>query len=197
MSTVQDQTTQARQPTAPEPRPYPSQYVSRWTMKDGTEVRVRPIRPEDEPLMVKFHGTLSDRTVYLRYFSSLSLDRRTAHERLLRICHGDYDRELVLVAETDDPQTGQSYILGVGRLNKLSRDGEAEIALLISDEYQRRGIGTELLRRLIQVARDRSLSRIVAEMLRDNLAIQSVFKKLGFRLRLLRDPSSVQAVLDL
>ena len=196
MSIVQDQTTQAKQPTDPEPRPYPSQYVSWWTMKDGTEVRVRPIRPEDEPLMVKFHGTLSDRTVYLRYFSSLSLDRRTAHERLLRICHGGYNRELVLVAELDDPQKGQSHILGVGRLNKLSR-AEAEIAILISDEYQRRGLGTELLRQLIQVARDQSLCRIVAEMLRDNLAIQIIFKRLGFRLRLLRDPSSVQAVLDL
>jgi acetyltransferase len=183
--------------TNPEPRSYPSQYVSCWTMKDGTEINIRPIRPEDEPLMVKFHGTLSDRTVYLRYFRSLSLDRRTAHERLLRICHGENEREMVLVAEGHDPQTGQSYILGVGRLNKLVRNGEAEIAVLISDEYQRRGIGTELLRRLVQVARDQNLNRIVAEILRDNLAIQIVFKKLGFRLRLLRDPSSVQAVLDL
>ena len=197
MLTVPDPTTEAGQLTNSEPSPYPSQFVSCWTMKGGTEVKIRPIRPEDESLMAKFHGTLSDRTVYMRYFSSMSLERRTAHERLLRICHGDYNRELVLVAGLDDPQTGQSHILGVGRLNRLSREGEAEIAILISDEYQRRGLGTELLRRLIQVARDQSLSRIVAEMLRDNLAIQSAFKKLGFRLRLLRDPSSVQAVLDL
>ena len=94
-------------------------------------------------------------------------------------------------------QSGQPHILGVGRLNKLLLEGEAEIAVLISDEYQRRGVGTELLRRLVQVARDQSLSRVVAEMLRDNLAIQIIFKRLGFRLRLLRDPSSVQAVLDL
>ena len=67
-------------------RHYPSQYVSPWTMKGGIEVTIRPIRAEDEPSMVKFHETLSDRTVYLRYFSSLSLAVRTAHERLVRIC---------------------------------------------------------------------------------------------------------------
>jgi acetyltransferase len=197
MSMATDPTTEAKYLSNAEPRPYPSQYVFYWTMKDGTEVRVRPIRPDDEPMMVKFHETLSDRTVYLRYFSSMSLVRRTGHERLLRICHGDYDREIVLVAECHDPQTRQQHILGVGRLNKLLREGDAEIAVLISDEYQRRGLGTDLLRRLVQVARDEKLNRIVAEMLRDNLSIQITFKKLGFRLRLLRDLSSVQAVLDL
>ena len=197
MFIVQDQTMQAKQRTDPEPRPYPSQYVSWWTMKDGTEVTIRPIRPEDEPLMVQFHGTLSDRTVYLRYFCSLSLSRRTAHERLLRICHGDYEREMVLVAECKDPQTHQQRLLGVARLNKLFRDGEAEVAVLIADEYQRRGLGTELLRQLIQCARDERLNRIVAKMLRDNVGIQIIFKKLGFRFRLQRNPSFVQALLDL
>jgi len=65
-------------------RPYPLQYVWSWKMRDGNKVTIRPIRPEDEPLMVKFHETLSDRSVYLRYFSSLSLSRRIDHERLLR-----------------------------------------------------------------------------------------------------------------
>ena len=173
-------------------RPYPSPYDSRWT----TQVTIRPIRPEDEPAMVKFHETLSDRTVYLRYFCSLSLARRTAHERLVRICFGG-ERETVLVAENRDSQTGELHILGVGRLNKLQADKEAEVAVLVSDQCQHRGLGTELLRRLINVARDEKLSRITAEMLRDNLAIQTIFKRLGFRLRLLGDPTSVQAVLDL
>jgi acetyltransferase len=177
-------------------RSYPSQYVLPWTMKDGTQVMIRPIRAEDEPAMVKFHETLSDRTVYLRYFCSLSLASRTAHERLVRICFGD-ERETVLVAEHRDSQTGELHILGVGRLNKLQADKEAEVAVLVSDQYQHRGLGTELLRRIINVARDEKLSRIMAKMLRDNLAIQTVFKRLGFRLRLLGDPASVQAVLDL
>jgi len=185
--------------TDPDPalRPYPWQYISSWTMRDGTQVTIRPIRPEDEPVMVKFHGTLSDRTVYMRYFSSLSLARRTAHERLARICFSDYEREIVLVAEHKDPQTGAQHILAVGRLNKLQADGKAEIAVLVSDEYQHKGLGTELLRRLVQVARDEKVRRLVAEMLRDNLAIHTIFKRLGFRLRLVNDPGSVQAILDL
>lgn len=101
---------------------YPTQYISRCTMKNGTVVTIRPIRPEDEPLMVKFHGTLSDRTVYSRYFGSLSLNRRVAHERLLHICACNYDREIVLLAEYKNPGTGDRDILGVGRLNKLEGD---------------------------------------------------------------------------
>jgi acetyltransferase len=166
-------------------------------MKDGTQVTLRPIRPEDEPLMVKFHGTLSDRTVYLRYFCSLSLAQRTAHERLVRICFSDYEREIVLVAEHRHPQTGELRILGVGRLNKLQADKEAEVAVMVSDQCQHRGLGTELLSRLIKIAKDENLSRIMAEVLRDNLAIQTIFKRLRFHLRLLGDPTSVQAVLDL
>jgi len=147
--------------------------------------------------MVKFHGTLSDRTVYLRYFGSLSLARRTAHERLVRICFSDYECEMVLVAEYKDPQTGELHILAVGRLNKLQADKEAEVAVMVSDQYQHRGLGTELLRRLIHIARDQNLCRLVAEVLRDNLVIQTIFRRLGFRLHLMGDPASVQAVLDL
>jgi acetyltransferase len=105
-------------------------------------VTIRPIRPEDEPLMVKFHETLSDRSVYLRYFSSLSLSRRVAHERLLRICFGDYDREMVLVAERTDAATGERHIIGVGRMNKFHFRNEAEVAALVSDQYQHHGFGT-------------------------------------------------------
>lgn len=175
----------------------PGVVSSPWTTKDGTQVVIRPICPEDEPLMVRFHSVLSDRTVYLRYFCSLSLAERTAHQRLVRICFADRERETVLVACHTDPQTGGQSILAVGRLNKLLPKKEAEVAVLVSDEYQGRGLGTELLRRLIQAARDQKLDRIIAEMLRDNILMQTVFKHLGFRLRLFDDPRSVRAVLVL
>ena len=96
--------------------------------------------------MVRFHGVLSDRTVYLRYFCSLSLAARTAHERLVRICFANPECETVLVATHVDPQT-RDEILVVGRLNKLLPKNEAELAVLVTDEYQGRGLGTELLRR--------------------------------------------------
>ncbi len=174
----------------------PSQSSS-WTMKDGTQVIIRPICPEDEPLMVKFHGVRSDRTVYLRYFCSLSLASRTAHQRLVRICFADPERQIVLLVSHTNPSTGEQSILAVGRLNKLPPKDEVEAAVLVSDEYQGRGLGSELLRRLIQVAREQKLDRVVAEMLRDNIVMQSVLKKLGFRLRLLDDPRYVRAVLEL
>ncbi len=178
-------------------RPYPLQYVSRWTMRDGNEVTIRPIRPEDEPLMVKLHETLSDRSVYLRYFCSLSLNRRIAHERLLKICFGDYDREMALVAELTDPAAGDRRIIAVGRLSKLHGRNEAEVAVLVSDNYQKLGLGNELLRRVVEVARDEKLSQVSAEMLTDNLAMQVIMKRLGFRVRTEEDMTSVRAFLDL
>ena len=176
-------------------RPYPSQYVSSWTLKDGTPVTIRPIRPEDEPLIAKFHETLSDRSVYLRYFCSLSLSRRVAHERLLRICFGDYDREMALVAEHTDPATGERRIIGVGRMNKLHTRNEAEVAALVSDQYQKMGLGYELLRRVVQIARDEKLSQVSAEMLPDNIGMQAVFRRLGFDIRADEDMTSLRALL--
>ncbi len=177
-------------------RPYPTQYVGSWKMKDGTEITIRPIRPEDEPLMVKFHETLSDRTVYLRYFYSLSLGARVAHERLLRTCFGDYNREMALVGERKDPKTGEREILGVGRLSKLHADNEAEVAVLISDKYQGKGLGTELLRRIVQIARNEKISRVIGEMLRDNIAMQAMVKNAGFKVQM-REDASVRGVLEL
>jgi acetyltransferase len=178
-------------------RPYPAQYVAPWTMKDGKEIIIRPIRPDDEPLMVEFHKTLSDRTVYLRYFGSLSLSRRVEHERLSRICFCDYDREMALVAERTDPATGERKIIAVGRMNKLDSGNEAEVAVLVSDRYQKLGLGHELLRRVIDVARDEKLSRVSGETLTDNVAMQVLMKRLGFGVRASDDFSSVRAFLDL
>src|SRR5579862_1410969 len=112
-------------------RPYPDRYVSAWPMKDGAEVTVRPIRPEDEPMMVKFHATLSERSVYLRYFHLMNLPQRVAHERLTRICFIDYDREMALVAERRNPATGENEILAVARLTRVLGTNDAEVAVLV------------------------------------------------------------------
>jgi len=163
-------------------RPYPTHYVTSWQLRDGTPVIIRPIRPEDEPLMVKFHRNLSERSVYLRYFAPQNLDYRVAHERLSRICFVDYDRDMVLVAERHDPQCHEAEILGVGRLIKLHGTNEAEFALTVSDQWQGHGLGTELLKRLVQTGREEHLDRITATMLTDNLEMQRVARKAGFTL---------------
>ena len=124
---------------------------------------------------------------------------RVSHERLTRICFNDYDRELALVGDYRDPETGERKILGVGRLSKV-RGGagdEAEFALLVSDQFQGRGLGTELLRRLVQVGRDEGLARIVGDVLPENLEMLRVCEKLGFRLSRSLDEPVVRAVLKL
>jgi acetyltransferase len=166
-------------------------------MKDGAEVTMRPIRPDDEALMAKFHETLSDRTVYMRYFCSLSLRSRVAHDRLVRICHVDGDREMALVVDHRDQATGQQQILAVGRLIRLETGDEAEVAILVSDRYQKHGLGTALLRRVVQIARNQKLRRVSGELLRDNLAMQNIVRKLGFRFSLQHDSPSITAVLEL
>jgi len=178
-------------------RPYPTQYIAPWTMKNGTEVMIRPIRPEDEPLLVQFHKTLSEESVYFRYFHLINLSHRVAHERLTRICFIDYDREMALVAERKDPQTRVSEILAVGRLSKIHGTDEAEFALLVSDQYQGLGLGTELLQRLVQVGRQEQIQRINATILFDNHPMQHICEKLGFQLHHSIADSWVNAEIEL
>jgi acetyltransferase len=164
-------------------RPYPEHYTKSYTLKDRTEILVRAIRPEDEPMMVSFHATLSDQSVYYRYFTAMSLKQRTGHARLARLCFIDYDRELALVALRDDPVSGQTTILGVGRLCKAHGRNEAEFAVVISDCWQHRGLGTLLLKRLIEIGRQEHLARITGTILAENQAMRHVCERLGFTLR--------------
>jgi acetyltransferase len=173
-------------------RPYPQQYVDEWTMKDGMQVTIRPIRPEDEPLMIDFHSRLSDRSVYLRYFQPLKLTQRTAHERLTRICFIDYDREMALVAEHKH-EDGRCEILAVGRLSQLHGRQEAEIAVLVRDEYQHLGLGTELVSRLLGIARDEKLKYVVSTMLGINREMRAICKRLNFQLSVNMEDDLVNA----
>jgi acetyltransferase len=163
-------------------RPYPTQYISAWKMKDGKKVTIRPIRPEDEPLMVNFHEGLSERSVYLRYFSPLKLQQRVAHTRLVRICFNDYDREIALVAEHKDGD-GKSQVVGVARLSKLHSTNAGEFAVVVTDAWQRKGLGTELTKRLVQIAKNEKMARLVAYTLRENKDMQHMCKKVGFQVR--------------
>ncbi|HEY8516206.1 MAG TPA: bifunctional acetate--CoA ligase family protein/GNAT family N-acetyltransferase [Candidatus Binatia bacterium] len=179
-------------------RPYPTQYVDEWRSPSGATFTIRPIHPADEPLVVRFHEQLSEETVYARYFQHLKLSQRTAHERLTRICFIDYDREMALVAEYRDPETGERQIAGIGRLSKARGLPEAEFAILIADRWQRHGLGTELLRRLVTVGRAEGLERIWAEMLASNAGMRRTSQRAGFHLRISPDDATlVRAELDL
>jgi acetyltransferase len=164
-------------------RPYPTHYASPWTMKDGTQVTIRPIRPEDEPAMVHFHETLSDRSVYYRYFHMMNLEQRVQHDRLARTCFIDYDREMALVAARPKSATGEQEILGVGRMTKIHGANEAEVAVVVSDQWHGRGLGKELLARLLIIGANEKLDRLTAEMLPDNNSVMRICEKLGFSLK--------------
>jgi acetyltransferase len=172
----------------PSIRPYPQRYSGKFTMKNGQSVSIRPIRPEDEPAMIAFHETLSERTVYQRYLQLLHLSQRTAHERLVRMCFIDYARQMALVAERRHPRTGAPEIVGVGRLQGL-QSKEAEFAIVISDGCQGQGLGTEFLRRLVHIGREERVKTIVGNILADNAAMLKVAEHLGFVLeREIGDP---------
>ena len=108
--------------------------------------------------MVKFHGTLSEETVFLRYFGHSKLELRIAHERLTRICFIDYDREMALIAVRQEPEMKEPEIIGVGWLVKRHGVPEAEFAIEISDRFQRQGLGTRLLQLLVDIGRQQVFS---------------------------------------
>ena len=169
-------------------RPYPNKYVSPWQLRDGRQVTIRPIRAEDEPLMRHFHETLSDQTVYLRFLSPMLLSERVTHERLLRVCHCDYAREMALVVDY------QGEILAVGRLSRFrGEDDEARLHVLVSDRYQGQGLGLELARRLIAIAKSEKIQSIVAVISPENDTMQAICRKLKFSIHTAPETGMIEA----
>jgi acetyltransferase len=174
-------------------RPYPLQYVSCGKLKDGKEIVIRPIRPEDEPLVLNFCEALSEQSVYFRYFHLINIKSLVSHERLARICFIDYDREMALVADYENPDTKEHQILAIARLSKLhGSPQETELGLLVSDRLQRQGLGTMLGERLLEIGRQERLKVIIADILPENKPMQNLCQKLGFNLE--RNIDVVRAV---
>jgi len=177
-------------PPRPAIRPYPIQYVTEARLRSGKTAVIRPVRPEDEPRMILFHRELSEETVRQRYFGFLSLEERVAHERLVRICHGDFDREITLVVEIE----GQ--IAGICRLAKFYGSKEAELKMVIVDRFQNQGVGAALVQRMVEVGKAEGVSVIVANILKENHSMIRLCEKVGFRLTPdLKNPALVTGVL--
>ncbi len=176
-------------------RPYPTQYVDAFLNRDGIQFVIRPIRPEDEPLLRDFHARLSEESVYMRYFRAFELGQRVEHERLTRLCFIDYDRTIALVVEWRNPETDEAELVAIGRLTRMPDPQEAEFAMLVRDDFQGKGLGTVLLKRLLQVGRDEGIDRVIAYMLGTNVGMINVCKKLGFRFE--REDDLLKAIIDL
>ncbi|PIS00477.1 MAG: acetyl CoA synthetase subunit alpha [Chlamydiae bacterium CG10_big_fil_rev_8_21_14_0_10_35_9] len=160
-------------------RPYPLQYIHQIKLSDGTPATIRPIRPEDVPLITKFHKDLSEKSVRQRYLKFIQYDERTAHDRLVSICFTDYDREIALVVEKN--HNGKE-ILAVAKLTKLAGTNDARFAIIVKDDWQHKGLGKNLMDMIIKIAKKEHIETILAYMLPENDAMQKICQKNGFEL---------------
>lgn len=174
------ESTDIDKPDAAQSGRYPSSYVSEFQASDGTHFTVRPICPDDEPLLANFHRHLSEETVYRRYFAPLRLDVRVAHERLLQHCLIDYHNEIALIATYLD-ESGESHLAAVARLIKLAQSNSAEVAFVVADQHQHHGLGTYLLDRIIDIARKERIGALEAVVLADNFRMKDLFRRAGFK----------------
>jgi acetyltransferase len=170
--------------------PYPSKYVIPWRLKDGTEVTLRPIRPEDEPIELEFIRGLSTETSRFRFFQII---KDLPHEALVRFCNIDYDREMAFIAETRE---GERRIeIGVSRLILETNKKRGEFAVVIADKYQGKGLGIKLVDMLIEVAREKGVETIYGIIMAENVRMISLCEKLGFSIRREQDNVIVELTL--
>jgi acetyltransferase len=155
--------------------PYPTKYITPWHLSDGTEVLLRPIRPEDEPLEHEMLSSLSEDTLRTRFFSVI---KDISHEWLILFCNIDYDRHMAIVAEIDE--NGRKRMIGVARLIMDQDLMSGEVAVLVQDRFQGKHLGTKFVEMLIGIARERGLEEVRAQVLIENERMLNVFRRLGF-----------------
>jgi acetyltransferase len=155
--------------------PYPAHLVSTCQLADGSSITIRPIRPEDAAIEQSFVRSLSSESRHFRFMHGLN---ELTQPMLVRFTQLDYDRELALIAVQEHTEVETE--LGVARY-VMNTDGEScEFALVVADEWQHRGIGTGLMRALIEAARQRGFKRIEGEILTENTNMRALVEKLGF-----------------
>ena len=155
--------------------PYPTRYTTPWRLKDGTEVLLRPVRPEDEPMLLDLFNGLSEQTMIERFFSPI---KDMTHEMLVRFCNIDYDREIAIVAYLKDGETNR--IIGISDII-IDQNMQSQFAVLIHDAFQGQGLGRKLIDTLIGIAQERGLSRINGIVLTENARMLKLLRRLGFK----------------
>jgi acetyltransferase len=170
--------------------PYPTKYVVPWKLEDGTDVLLRPIRPEDEAIESEFINGLSDEASRYRFFNIV---RNLPHSDLVRFCNIDYDREMAIVATITEG--GRRRQIGVGRIISEPDKRRGEFAVVISDQYQSKGLGRKLVDMLIDIAEEKRLESIFGVVLKDNMPMLSLCKEMGFSLTPREDYTEVELAL--
>lgn len=158
--------------------PYPAKYTRQVQLKDGSPVVLRPIRPEDEPLVERMFHYLSKESLYYRFFGYVP---QVTHEFLARYTQIDYDREMAILAEIDEED--EHKMIGVVRIIADAWMDSAEYAILIADPWQRQGLGYLLTDAILDIARDRGIRKIYASVLATNKGMIHLFEKKGFTIK--------------
>ena len=172
-------------------RPYPERYVKKSKLRDGQEIILRPIKPEDEPLWLEMLGSCSKESIYSRFRYNFHFD---SHEVATQFCYIDYSREIGIVAEIE--KKGRKRLIGVGRLITDADFEVAEYAVLIIDEYQKKELGTILTKYCTEIAAENKLKRVIAYTTKNNQPMIQVFKKIGFQVEYNED-NIVSVIKDL
>ena len=173
-------------------RPYPEEYVRPARLPDGTELTLRPIRPEDEPLWMEMLAGCSRESIYARFRHFFQWQ---SHQAAIRYCFTDYDREIAMVAELS--RDGRRELLGVGRLVADPDHESVEYAVLVGDRWQNKGLGSVLTECCLEIAGHWGLKRVVAQTGSDNARMLALFQRLGFVTSASSDGSVIEAVKEL
>ena len=167
---------------------YPSHWTTTHTFPGSVRVLFRPIKSTDEDLMKDLFYRLSEQSVYQRFFESL---RSMPHRDLVHFVHVDFLNEMAIVGVVQSPdQPEREEIVAVGRYFMNRSTSIAEVSYIVRDDYQRRGIGSFLIRYLARIARNSGVEGFVAEILPDNLAAMKVLHKIGLPVETVVDEGS-------
>ena len=161
-------------------RPYPHEYEHEGCTDDGVRMLIRPVRPEDEPTLARFHAGLSTQTVVARYGIDRPLAERTSHDRLTRICFADYDRQFAIVAEVLKDEAAAPEFAAIARVSRVHASDDRHLTMTVADAWQRRGVGACLIRTAITVAKGEGVANLVSEFSPRNARMRELLAAEGF-----------------
>jgi acetyltransferase len=168
-------------------QPYPRELEENLTLPDGQTLLLRPIRPEDEPLYQKLFARLSQEEILLRFLSPV---RTLSHSLAARLSQIDYAREMALVLIGPD-SAGEAELYGGARISADPGNERAEFAILLRGDMTGRGLGPMLLRRIIDLARNRGIKEVFGEVSSENQAMLKLCQVFGFAVKRLPDDPGV------
>jgi acetyltransferase len=171
-----------------------AEFVRHLQLKNGIPVVVRAIRRSDEPLLVRLHEQLSERSVHSRYFSTTSLSCRIA--QLARICRMS-DREFALVALLSNEKTHEQEIIAVGQIVRLNDPNQVEWGLIIRDDYQKQGLGTGMFQSMAEMSRIAGANRMDSLISWENEAMRHISRRFGCNFEYIVGEHALRATLAL